>query len=195
MQKRAYLIFGLIFLIIEFMVILRNVLIGYNFYLWFCDFAPFLIAIGFFLKKDEIIKAVINFGLITQTLFLLWYFINFSENIKANNPGLGVLILILTIIIHFSSVLALVFTRKTQPKIKTIYWTIGIILGVWLVTSIFTNPIDNINFLYEIPKEIYFYLPLQNILWPILVFLIFALPSHYIQILVYRLSKKKANKI
>jgi len=196
MQKRDYLIFGITFLIIEILVILRNTLLSYNYYFWFCDFAPLLLAIGFFLKKDDLIKATINFGLLTQLIFLIWYLNNIIQGIFIQGRILfNMIIIVLTILAHASSILALIFTRKIKSSIKTIYWTIGVILGVWIITLAFTNPSENINILHKIPQEIYFYLPFQKFLWPPIVFLIFALPAHYIQVWIYKLSKDKTKGI
>jgi len=59
---------GVFFVLLQIVAIFRNLYFDYVYFFWFCDFVPFVLAIAFFLKKDEVIKGIINIGLFPQLI-------------------------------------------------------------------------------------------------------------------------------
>ena len=108
---------SLFFLVLGMLAVIRNYLIDDNIsFFWYCDFAPFLLSFAFFYRNDQLIKSLINIGLIAQllsfiSLFLLFFGIpigTFSDNLSY-----GTFYFIVTLLLHvFSLNVALFLTYK-----------------------------------------------------------------------------------
>jgi len=183
MEKKYY--WGLFFLFVQALVILRNSLDGYNYYFWFCDFAPIVFSIAFFIGNKNIIKGIINFGLIPQIIFLfdLIYTIINGTSLLGVHPSLLQFFsfsVLSTIFIHLTTIFALMITIKTKPTKKTVFYSIIFMFLVYLVTLIFTPSSEGINFVYstgDLLKSYNFLIPNIIFLWPFLTFLFLILPA------------------
>lgn len=199
-ETKKYFLIGVLFLLIEILAITRNFLESYIYFFWFCDFAPILFAILFFFKKPQYVKALINFGLIPQLIFLInFFYISFFGkdlfNLIPNFSELSFLYLVNTFILHLSTLAALFFTFKIKPQKNTFYYSGIILVSIYLVTLIFTSPASgNINYVYSLGDLLKFSIPYYTVLWPVLVFLILILPTQGIQYVIYRVWKRRENK-
>jgi hypothetical protein len=194
--NRKYILVGILFLFIEFLAITRNLLESYIYFFWFCDFVPLLLAILFFFKKFQYIKAVINFGLIPQLIFLvnfLWIFLFGKDlfNLIPNFSELSFLYLAITFFLHLPTFIALLFTFKIKPEKNTLYYSGIFLAGIYLLTLIFTSPTGDINYVYSALDFIKFSIPYYTFIWPVLAFLLLVLPTQGIQYVIYKLWKRK----
>jgi hypothetical protein len=196
MDKRYHWAF--FFLFVQIIAVTRNLLFDYNYFFWYCDFAPALFSIAFFIGNKNIIKGLVNFGLIPQIIFLIdfIYSVNIGESflgITIHQLEFNLFLFLSTILVHLTTIAALLLVYKTKPNKKTLFYSAFFVLAIYLVTLIFTSPLDNINFVYstkDIFKLLNFAIPDVVWFWPFLTFLIVVLPAHLIQHLLYRLSKK-----
>lgn len=196
MDKRYYL--GIFFLFVQIMIILRNYIIGYNYYFWFCDFAPILLSIAFFMGNKDIVKSIINFGLIPQIIFL----IDFIYALNMDTSPIGIithlskfttLSILSTGLIHLTTVTALLLTLRHRPNKKTLLYSIALMFIIYLVTLTFTPANGYINFVYSTGKLFNsFNFTIPNIVWfwPIITFLFIILPTQGIQYILYKFFKK-----
>jgi hypothetical protein len=197
MDRRYY--FGLFFLFLQALAILRNLFYDYNYFFWFCDFAPGLFAIAFFIGNKDIIKGIINFGLIPQIIFL-------SDFIYATTKGaslLGIRVdliqftsfsVLSTIFVHLTTIFALILTLRTKPNKKTIFYSLIFMFAVYLVALIFTPSSGDINYVYSTGNLLNsFNFTVPNIVWfwPLFVSLFIILPTQGLQYVLYRVFEKK----
>jgi len=195
MKKTYY--FGLFFLFIQIIVILRNYIIGYNYFFWYCDFAPLLLSISFFINNRAAVKAIINFGLIPQVIFLIdFLYITYGKmspfGIATSLLEFNAFSIYATIFIHLTTIFALIITLRDKPDKKTLLYSISIIFFIYFITLLFTSPSGDINWVYSIniPIKI-FNFSIQKItyVWTVLAFLLVVL-TQCIQYFIYRLTKK-----
>jgi hypothetical protein len=178
-MKSLYLKAGIFFLIIQLIVLIRNASENYIYFFWFCDFAPLLLAIAFFTRKDQAIKAVINFGLIPQIIFLLYLL--FISN--------SFLMFLATFLIHSSVLIALILTSNIKSNKNTIIYSIILILSIYTITLIFTPENNFINLVYSpgnLENSSFLNFKFYTELWPFLTFVLLVLPTHGIQNLLSR---------
>ncbi|MFA5856544.1 MAG: hypothetical protein WC867_04250 [Candidatus Pacearchaeota archaeon] len=188
-KNKTYLILGFYFLFIQIIAILRNVIADYNNFFWFCDFVSLLLAIGFFLRKDDIIKSLINIGLFAQFLYLVGYFykIFYGETFLDTIPLVTTLFYtISSILIHLSISIALIFTYKSKPTIKTLFSSLMFLFGMYIIALFFTTPEQGINYILSSRTLIPLTIPYYTELWVLLTFLIVVLPTQFIQYLIYK---------
>jgi hypothetical protein len=198
-EDKKYLLIGILFLFIEVIAITRNILESYIYFFWFCDFAPILFAILFFFRKPQYVKALINFGLIPQVIFLINFFYIFFLgkdlfNLFPNFFELNSLYLLNTFVLHLTTFIALLFTFKIKPQKSTFYYSLVLLVGIYLMSLIFTSPTDNINYVNSGVDLLKFSIPHYTLLWPFLVFLLLILPTQGIQYMIYQLWKRKGIK-
>jgi len=201
-KSRAYLCLGLIFVLLQLFVILRN---GFNYQnlIWFCNFAPILFAISFFIKKPHLIKALINIALIPDILFLIDFFSSslFNFGIFGRvQPYLqeNFLFIVATVILHLVAFLALFATYKIKPKKETLLYSACLILFTYIITFLFSSQGSFYNYVYGTrPGYVSIrYIPYMviTLLWPVLVFIFLVLPSQGIQYLIYKLCLRHKKK-
>ncbi len=196
MKNQKYFLIGLWFLLIQVIAIVRNYSDSYIYFFWFCDFAPMLFAIAFFMKKDDFVKGLINIGLFAQIIFLIDFFYNAFNNISLLDfmpsfSELSLFYILSTFLLHISTFIALVFTYKTKPSKNTLFSSIWIIIGLYALTLIFTSPIDKINYVYSSGDLLKFAIPYYTFLWPFIVFIFIVLPTQGLQYLIWKIFKKK----
>jgi len=196
MDKNYY--YAYFFLLVQIIAIIRNLLEGYNYYFWFCDFAPILFSIAFFIKNKNLVKGLINFGLIPQIIFLIDFVYLTSTGISP----LGITFHLLkfnsfaifsTILVHLTTFFALLFTFRIKPNKWTLFDSIIFMLAVYVIMLTLTSPEGDVNYVYStgnLLSSFNFTIPHIVWLWPFLTFLIIILPTHGIQYLIYKFFKK-----
>jgi len=183
------------FLFIQIVAIVRNIFSDYYNFFWFCDFASLPLAIGFFMKKDDFVKSIINIGLIAQLIyisFFIYKLISGTSALETIPTVTNVFYTSSSILIHLSTPLALLFTYKTKPRIKTLFLSLMFLFGMYVVALFFTTPDKGINYILSSRTLIPFVVPHYTELWVMLAFLIVVLPTQLIQYLIY---KKSSNTI
>jgi hypothetical protein len=201
MEKRYY--WAIFFIFMQIVVVFRNYSVNYNHFFWYCDFVPLLFAFAFFIGNNNLVKGLINFGLVPQTVFLFnfiyviiygGYPIGINEVVMRFTPFFA----ISTIFTHLATILALILTFKIKPSKKILLYSVGFIFFIYFITLIFVSPDKEINFVYSaksLLSPLNLTIPNLTLLWPILIFLLVVLPSHGVQYLVYNLYKKFRKKI
>ncbi len=193
---------GFFFLFVQFVAILRNYVGHYNYYFWFCDFAPLLFSISFFIKNRTLVKGLINFGLIPQVIFL----IDFIHATYAGSSLLGVRVDLLninsftilsTIFVHFTTLIALGITFRIKPTKKTWIYSIIFMSAVYFAMLLFTSPNGDINYVYStgnLLNSMNFTIPNITFFWPFLAFLLVILPTQAIQYGLYKIFRNKTKE-
>ena len=113
--NNKYRIIGVFFLLIQAVAIMRNIMSDYYNFFWFCDFVSLPLAIGFFFRKDDFIKAIINIGLLAQIIYLLFYIYKLFSGVSLLETipdTITWFYTISSIFIHLSTIFALIFTYK-----------------------------------------------------------------------------------
>lgn len=172
----ASLVITLFFIIIGIIIVIKNIISKeYHNFLWFCDFSPFLFAIGFYTNSIQFIKALINIGLITQLVTLVMLVVGFvsgkdvigTEEAKKK----GKLYVIVELLIHLLPVnVAFILTYHMATRVESLVYSYIIIALMFIFTMIFTPKEKNVNLLYKVKvsekrntKDLS--LPLQTYLW------------------------------
>jgi hypothetical protein len=193
-ENKGYLILGMFFLFIQIVAIARNIFSDYYNFFWFCDFAALPLAIGFFLKKDNLIKSIINIGLLSQWIFLALYVYKIFSGISLLDtiPAATTLFYALSsIFIHLSTTFALIFTYKVKPTINTLFSSLMFLFGMYVIALFFTTPEQRINYVLSSRTLTSVIIPHYTELWTLLAFLIVILPTQLIQYLIYKSHMRK----
>lgn len=196
--KQKYFWVGLFFLLIQGVVITRNSFLEYTSYFWFCDTLPLVLAFAFFFKREQVIKALINFGLLFQVFFILLLVNNLIRGVFLEelifSPFNNFLYLSATILFHLSTTFALFLTYKIKPNLRTINYSIAVIIVTYVSSLIFTPYDLNINRIILQWTFIPFTIPYYIVLWPFLAFIFLVLPTQGIQYLLYKWSIRNKAK-
>jgi hypothetical protein len=193
-----YLFIGYFFLVMQFFVFLGNYQAErYDVFFWFCNHTPLFFAFAFFLKKRNVIKGLINVGFLGQFAWTLDFLgrilfgehiFKMTEYVFEGDRGLWIL---LPIGIHILSTnIALYVTRKRKPDIYTLLYSSIYILFLFAGTLTYTLIERNVNCIYLLCGATHLTFNYYTYLWPILVFLIVALPTQGIQYIVHKISTK-----
>ena len=197
MRKRDfYFLAGVLFVLLQVVTVVRNVLIDYIYFFWLCDFVLVLYALGFFLKNDQFVKGIVNLGLIPQIIYfvnvliLIFFGVSFFEGIDFL-LGVPPFIILLTLLFHSSTFFAFFFTYKIKPsKISIYYSLVGVIL-VYLLVFLFSNPMDNPNYVFLFSDL--FGAEKFSIFWIPVVFLFIVLPTQLFQYFVWKVFSRNAS--
>ena len=189
-----YKFYGIFFLIIHAIVIIRNYGDNYLFFFWYCDFVPILLSIGFFIKKTNFIKALINVGFLPQILFLIDFINNMitgkSLFLLTNELfSAGPFFIISTFVIHLSTSFALLFTYKKEPNKRALYYSALILVLIYAMTLSFTPSNGDVNFIYNSSNGLHdfvAYVPYYTELWVFLAFVLLILPTQLVQHIIYK---------
>lgn len=198
-EKNKYLTISIWFLFLQIIIFIENYYVyEYNIILWFCDHAPLLFAIGFFFKNKDIIKSIINFGFLTQFIWIIDFIAKIFFNINALGittymfeGELGNFVIVPLLIHIFSTNLALIFTYKNKPTKKALIYSAIYIIIIYILTLSFTPLNENVNCIKEICGTNGYSFSFYTLFWPILVFITIVLPTHFIQYLLYKYNKKR----
>lgn len=187
-----------IFLLIQILVIVRNLQSDFFSFFWFCDFIPVILAFCFLLHKVQAVKGILNIGLFAQTGYIIVILakIIFGTtlfNFVFDFP-LTPQYVIPTIIIHTSTLIAFWATYKIKPTNEALSYSFMLLFSVFIVVILFgdgnANITYNYNFIYN--SNLLAGLPAYTELWIPLVFIFVAIPTQLFQHtihLVYRKSK------
>ena len=197
--NRKYIYWGIFFLIVQILAIMRNMQVGFLNFFWYCDFAPGVFSILFFLKTNQAIKGFLSIGLIPQLIYIfsmIYYAFSGTILFGFDLENLGALYFISTFIIHLSSILALIAVYRVKPKkIALLYSLIFLaIIQSIVITFIFANNTlsGNYNYIYS-PGNLS--LPYYTQLWTLIAFVILAIPTYLIQKIIYnKLNPKLRDK-
>lgn len=189
---KKHIFYGLIFLALEIMAIIRNYISNYTNFLWFCDFAPLLFAVAFFLNHEQLKKALINIGLFAQIGYFIIFFYNQGLFIDENVIGFGetLFYVISGLVVHTSSLLALSLSYKSKPKIESLLHSFFIIMIMYVAIINFTAPENNINYIFSMNPEINLDIPNYSRFWAGIVFFVAVLPAYFLQYALYKISKR-----
>ena len=186
-KKFSYKKIALFFLFLQLVVLIRNIYSDYMHFFWLCDFAPIIFFIGFLLKKDQLVKGLINFALFPQFIFLIGFISKTVLYLKGYSVfDYSYFYIVITILFHFSSIIAVCLTYKFRiTRVSLIYSFILLVL-TFFVTIGFTPEQSNINYVFEFYFLAY---PILPFLWIPLTFLIVVIPTYYIQKIIYKKFK------
>ncbi len=187
------------FLLIGFLVIIKNLQSKtYSDFFWFCDFAPFLFAIFFLINNLQLIKSLINIGLLTQFITSVLLIVGFVSRSDINGTkkaeSHGKFYVFVELLIHVLPVnAALILTLNTPPEAKSLFYSFMILVAMFILTLMFTSPKNNINLVYDTSFDIkgkkynIIDLPHQKYLWVLYAFLV-VLVTFIIQLLILKLG-------
>lgn len=200
-EKNHYALVGIFFILLQFAIFIADVnLENYGNFFWFCNHAPLLFAIFFFMKKPELIKALVNIGFLFQfawvidflsTIYLKVSPLGVTQYIFEGKMGWFVLVPILAHI--FSTNLAFFLTYNHKPNSKILFYSIFYGFVLLISTTLFTSPQENVNFINSalgVSQQSFAGYPY---LWLFVLFFGIILPTHGIQYLVYWFHKTKKN--
>lgn len=187
------------FILVQALLIFRNVSIrDYSAFFWFCDFAPLFFAIAFYYKNDQLAKGIINVGLLAQIVSVAGFFIFiiFGTNIAGMATAFVHTLLqgSMFLLLHLTVPIALFFQRKKEPTGKSLVYSLIILLLLFLISIIFTSPLDNMNNIYSSTIIIGFTPPYYTPLWIFWTFIAVIVPTYYIQKAVYILTTHKSKR-
>lgn len=194
MKKVDFYVFaGVFFVLLQVVAIVSNFYFDYMYFFWFCDFVPVILAIAFFMRKDEIVKGIVNIGLFPQMLYIasfivrVFFGIPFLDNIEVvlmHNS----FVIFSAVFVHSATLIAFVFTYKVRPRGRDLgYSLLGLIL-IYVVVSVFTAPVDSFNYVFLLSN--FFGIDALSIFWVPLTFLIVVIPTFWFQCLVWRYFRK-----
>ncbi len=195
-SRRRYLYAALFFLLMALIIVVRD-LVFYDAYniIWFCDLVLFLFAVAFFMRNIQMVKGLINIGLIAQFIFIseivMYVFFGVSlssmpSTLLRTNP----INIVLSIMIHLSSTnlaLLLTYQRKTR-RVSLLYSFLALLL-LFVLSLAFTPATDNINYVFSSAFLFGLAIPFYTILWPLLAFAIVVMPTYWFQKKLYLISK------
>lgn len=184
-----------LFLLIGVLVIIKNIRARtYHDFFWFCDFAPFLLALGFMLNNYQFIRAIVNIGLLTQlstSIFLITGFLSGLDIIGSKTAlDRGKLYVIIELLIHLLPInLAYLLIFNIQPALASIMYSLGLLVIMYVLTRTFTPEKYNINLVYNSDLEyekgnFKIGLPYHKYLWIFYVLMV-SLITFLIQYLLY----------
>lgn len=194
-KVRSNLLPVMVLLTLQIIGIIRNYTSNYNNYFWFCDFAPAVFAFAFLIRKEQLVKGLVNIGLIAQIVYLLafGYRLLTGVSLIALPEVLTPFYSISSVLLHTSTLIALAFTANIKPKIETLYYSLILLMMIHAITLLFTAPDDGINYVSKQGKLMTFSIPYYTSLWVPLVFLLVVLPGQLLQHIVYRHMQGKVD--
>jgi len=184
-----YLI-SILFLLLGVSVIIRNYEFKkYSSFFWFCDFAPFLFAIGFFLNNIQFLKAIISVGMIGQIIAIFNVLPFRIAKWNKDKTSYRTFYIFSDILLHLTTIIVLILTFSFPPEIESIKYSFFILVVMFFVTIIFTPKAENVNTIYysEInskDKKTRFKLPFHTILWVFYGLIVVSI-TYLIQYLLY----------
>jgi len=181
-----YFLFGMGLVILWILVLIRNYRAKDDIkFFWFCELSPILLAFGFFFGNIQLIKGIIDVGLITQfiTLVSLVLVTFFGADIPpvTGNVKKGKFYLIVSYLLHLVPVnLALIFTLQTRATPISLIYGVLVLVLIFVLSLAFTPASKNINFVQHL-NTVGFKPRYYKVYWFILAFLLIVLPTHFLQ--------------
>ncbi len=191
MNTNVYI--SIFFVIIEILIVIRNLsLKRYSDFVWFCDFAPLLIAIGFFIDNTQFVKALINVGFLSQIVALGTIVPARVSKWRRKNTLKNNFYIFTDIIMHVTIIIAIILTIKSPPQRESLKYAFWVLIPVFIFSYLISTKKENINVIYSVNiiknkgKEGKIKLPYQTALWIVYAFII-ALITYYAQYLLYNI--------
>jgi len=201
-ENKRYLYWGFFFLLLQILVIVRNLSTDYFSFFWYCDFAPAIFSILFFWRNEQAIKGLINIGffmqlaytliIVTKLIFgitLFGFIINFPLTSEYVIP---------TLIIHLGTIFAFVAVYRVKPRTTSLVYSFVFLVFIYALVIVFTNPTvvpgGNFNFIYfpQLFSDFSFYTEV----WVGVALIMIVVPTHLFQLLVWSIfahHKRKAS--
>ena len=201
-KKNKYYLAGTFFLILQIGLIYKyTFLLPFSNILWFCSHTPIIFAIAFFTKKTNIIKTLISVGLIPQIIWIIDYLgkltlgifiFGATDYMFIEMPPISYTI---SVFEHFlSTILALALTYKIKPQKKSLIYAFIYLLVILILSISLTTEDYNYNLTRHILIGEEFTFPGYTYAWIFLAMAIVVIPTHYFQVLLYNLTRKKHKK-
>ena len=186
-------------ILIQVAVILRDFIAGTQIYLlWFCDFAPLLIALGLIINNNQFVKGAINLTLLGQLYFIFSAILFLATGINLLQISElfdeSLIAIIITLLLHLAAPLALAWEYNKKPSRIAVFYSAIMMLVFYALTIAFTSPGKNINLVYSSDYILGFTPPGYTLYWPIMAFLVVIIPTYYLQKWLYFLCRKKPVK-
>jgi len=190
-SKRWYLFCGLFYLALGLFVLWRNYYFSISYYsiFWLCDFAPFILALGFILRSNGMIKGMLNIAFFPQIIFLYGAFMMFFFGYDVFGIGLTLEHLTLwfiasSIILHTSLIAAYFLNYEVRPTYKSLVYSLILLFVMYFVAVSYTPIEENVNYVFMFKNLgfddfMHMYIPV--------VFLLIALPTFIFQVLMQKL--------
>ncbi len=188
-NSNSYVLAGVFFIFLQIIVIIRNLYFDFAYFFWFCDFVPIILALAFFLKKDYVIKGIVNIGLFPQIVYIFGFIIKIFLGISFLSEvelllTYNIFIIFSSVFVHLATIIAFGFTYKVRPTKETlVYSLLGLVL-IYLVMIFFTAPVDDINYVFLLSN--FFGVDVFSVFWIPITFLLVVLPTQGFQYLIYR---------
>lgn len=183
-----------IFILFQLILLVFNMGIGREFsiFIWYCDHIMLLFAIAFIFNRKDLVRSFVNIGLIPQLIWLLdlalsvvtgEFLFGFTEYVFSFS---SILAIVITIAGHlFSTLVAILFSIDEKPQFKETYYSLVYVLSLYIITLLLTTPVENVNCVYGNCLGFWNFV-YYTYLWPVLVYILLVIPSHYLQKLVYK---------
>jgi hypothetical protein len=159
----------------------------------YCNHAALLLALAFLFGRTQIVKAVVNIGLLIQGVWLIdflghlvfgLYIFGVTKYIFAVplSPAS-----IISIVEHsLTMLIAIAVTYKIRPRAISLIYSFLYILLLYIITLLFTPPVANVNCVFQACVfKTALALPQFTALWPVFV-MILAIVGYLIQMWLYR---------
>ncbi len=191
LSREQYVYFGKLFLIFQLIAVVRNLASDFYSFYWFCDFASGLFALALFSRKPQIVKAVIHIGLVPQ----VGYFVIMIAKIFFNINLFGFVIdfpleaqyIIPTLIVHASTITALLVTFKIKPRLSSLAYSVVALALIWLTVVLYsdgsTNAMENYNYVYT--TSFFSRIGDYTDMWIPIVFVVVVIPTYLLELAIY----------
>jgi hypothetical protein len=196
MLEKKYKYLAIYFIILQILIIYRNyILDDLILIFYFCNHIAILLAFGFFTKNFQLIKGLINIGLIPQLIYAIEFFseIIFKTNLISSTGDLhtySTITFIITLFIHFTTLfIAFYFVKNIKITKQSLIYSFSYILILYFTTILFTPIEYDLNCVYN-ACEISF-LQFNNFiyLWIPITILFTIIPTYYIQKIIFNKEK------
>ncbi|MDZ4231460.1 MAG: hypothetical protein U1C52_01575, partial [Patescibacteria group bacterium] len=190
-EGKRHLYWGVFFLLLQILVIVRNLSTDYFSFFWYCDFAPALFALLFFWRNEQAVKGLISIGFFMQLAYTLIIIVKLIFDVTlfgfVINFPLEAVYVVPTLIIHSGTMLALVTTYKTKPTKESLAYSLGFLVFIYALVLLFTDPATtpagNYNFIYF--PQLFNDFSLYTEIWVGIAFVLVAIPTYLFQLFVW----------
>ena len=196
--EKKNIFMGIFFLVIFVLIIIRNIYFGvsqYSFY-WYCNFVAPMFAFGFILNKKAFLQSLTYIGFFPQLFFLLSLpiVLIFNVTIIGISPVIKTyhwVFLVISLIIHISYVMMLIFTLDVKPSRKSLIISSVLLILIYLISYVFTPISENVNYIYFLNSV--FNNNNLSLLWLPISFIGIVIPTYFLQKCIYNRRLKRAN--
>lgn len=188
MLEKKYKYIIIYFIILQLLLLFRNILLEELVLIfYFCNHIALLLSIGFYTKNIQLIKGLINIGLIPQFVYIIEFFseLFFNTNIISSTGDLfsyNPIEFTITILIHFTTLtLALLFTYKEKTTIQSLKYSSIYLIILFILTILFTPKSYDLNCVFNSCGIQILQFTNFTFFWIPLTFLLIILPTYYFQ--------------